>query len=280
MLSLNSIHFTYPKATTPLLEGINLNIEAGHTYGLLGANGEGKSTLLYIIAGLLHPKAGSAKFNDVETKHRLPSTLSEIFLVPEEILLPNITLQQYVKLNAPFYPNFSEEDLKNYLEQFRLDMNIHLGKLSMGQKKKAFVAFALACNTSLLLMDEPTNGLDIPGKADFRRAIVSAMNDDRTIIISTHQVRDLDRVLDHVVIMGRHKIILDASINTLTEKFAFTNSNDAADCNGAYYFEAVPGGYDIISPNNNGIETDVNLETLFNFVFTNPEKANQLLRTL
>lgn len=277
MLSLNLVDFAYPGARTPLLKGIDLNIESGHIYGLLGANGEGKSTLLYIIAGLLHPKGGTATFNDVETKRRLPSTLSEIFLVPEEILLPNISLRQYIKLNAPFYPNFSEADLSKYLEQFRLDMDIHLGKLSMGQKKKAFVAFALACNTSLLLMDEPTNGLDIPGKADFRRAIVSAMNDDRTIIISTHQVRDLDRVLDHVVIMGNHKIILDTALHKLTEKVTFVNSNDAADCNGAYYFEAVPGGYDIIRPNNNGVETDVNLETLFNFVFSNPEKANQLL---
>lgn len=277
MLTLNSLNFTYPKAKTPLLEDINLDVQAGHIYGLLGANGEGKSTLLYLIAGLLFPKNGSVTFNGVDTKRRLPSTLSEIFLVPEEISLPNITLQQYIKLNAPFYPNFSFDDLKKYLEQFRLDVDIHLGKLSMGQKKKAFVAFALACNTKLLLMDEPTNGLDIPGKTDFRRAIVSAMNDDRTIIISTHQVRDLDRVLDHVVIMGKHKIVLDASLPALTKKVAFVNSADAADCNGAIFFEAVPGGYNIIRHNTDGDDTDVNLETLFDFVFANPEKINQLL---
>lgn len=277
MLNLKSINFCYPKAHVSLLEDISLNIEAGHIYGLLGANGEGKSTLLYLIAGLLHPKSGSVTLNDIDTKRRLPATLSEIFLVPEEISLPNVTLQQFIKLNAPFYPNFSADDLKKYLEQFRLDMNIHLGKLSMGQKKKAFVAFALACNTSLLLMDEPTNGLDIPGKADFRRAIVSAMNDDRTIIISTHQVRDLDRVLDHVVIMNHHQITLDAPLTKLTEKLVFVNSNDSADCNNALYFEAVPGGYDLILANTNGEETDVNLETLFNFVFSNPEKIKQLL---
>jgi ABC-2 type transport system ATP-binding protein len=277
MLSIKSLFFTYPKAKTPLLEDINLDVKAGHIYGLLGANGEGKSTLLYLMAGLLFPKRGNVTVNGSEAKRRLPSTLSEIFLVPEEISLPNVTLQQYIKLNAPFYPNFSEEDLKKYLEQFRLDTDIHLGKLSMGQKKKAFVAFALACNTSLLLMDEPTNGLDIPGKADFRRAIVSAMNDDRTIIISTHQVRDLDRVLDQVVIMAKHKIILDESMSHLTEKLAFVNTNDPSDCNSAVYFEAVPGGYDLIRENKDGEETDVNLETLFNFVFSNPEKMHQLL---
>jgi ABC-2 type transport system ATP-binding protein len=277
MLSLKSLFFSYPRAKTPLLEDINLDFKAGHIYGLLGANGEGKSTLLYLIAGLLFPKNGSVTINGVETRHRLPSTLSDMFLVPEEVSLPNVTLQQFVSLNAPFYPNFSADELKSYLEQFRLDMNIHLGRLSLGQKKKAFVAFALACNTSLLLMDEPTNGLDIPSKADFRRAIVSAMNDNRTIIISTHQVRDLDRVLDHVVIMANHQIKLDKPISRITEKLAFVNTNDPSDCNCAVYYDVVPGGYDMILVNDNGEETDVNLELLFNFVYSNPEKINQLL---
>jgi ABC-2 type transport system ATP-binding protein len=272
MLTINSIDFAYPKSRTTLLEGINLSIKPGHIYGLLGANGEGKSTILYLIAGLLHAKTGDIRFNDVDTKLRQPATLSEIFLVPEEITLPNITLKQYVKYNAPFYPRFSYEDLARYLEHFRLDTEIHLGKLSMGQKKKAFVAFALACNTSLLLMDEPTNGLDIPGKADFRRAIVSAMNDERTIIISTHQVRDLDRVLDHVVIMGKHKIVLDASMQELTDRYEFINTSDASECNDAVFSEAVPGGYNIIRENTDGNETDVNLETLFDFIFANPDK--------
>jgi ABC-2 type transport system ATP-binding protein len=277
MLSLNSLQFSYPQSKSALLEGINLTVEPGHIYGLLGANGEGKSTLLYLIAGLLRPTAGCVTINDVDTSRRLPSTLSEIFLVPEEISLPNISLQQYVKLNSPFYPNFSNDELARYLKEFRLDTEIHLGKLSMGQRKKAFVAFALACNTSLLLMDEPTNGMDIPGKADFRRAIVSAMNDDRTIIISTHQVRDLDRVLDHVVLMGRHQIMLNAQLSKITEKVAFINTHNVAEYQDVIYSEAVPGGYSIIYPNTDGIETEVNLETLFNFVFTNPEKANLLL---
>ncbi len=277
MLSLNSLQFSYPQSKSALLEGINLTVEPGHIYGLLGANGEGKSTLLYLIAGLLRPTAGCVTINDVDTSRRLPSTLSEIFLVPEEISLPNISLQQYVKLNSPFYPNFSNDELARYLKEFRLDTEIHLGKLSMGQRKKAFVAFALACNTSLLLMDEPTNGMDIPGKADFRRAIVSAMNDDRTIIISTHQVRDLDRVLDHVVLMGRHQIMLNAQLSKITEKVAFINTHNVAEYQDVIYSEAVPGGYSIICPNTDGIETEVNLETLFNFVFTNPEKANLLL---
>jgi ABC-2 type transport system ATP-binding protein len=275
MLSINSIVYGYPHSQRPLLEGINLEVEPGHIYGLLGANGEGKSTLLYLIAGLLRPKAGTVTYKGIETFKRLPQTLADVFIVPEEFVLPSVSLAQYVKLNAQFYPNFSQDDLKRYLEHFRLDTDLHLGQLSMGQKKKVFVAFALACNTSLLLMDEPTNGLDIPGKTDFRRTIVSAMNDDRTIIISTHQVRDLDRILDHVVIMGNHKIILDRAINDITKDWTFDSVSNPAECQGVIYSEPVPGGYNVICENSGAEESDVNLETLFNYIFSQTQKGKQ-----
>jgi ABC-2 type transport system ATP-binding protein len=272
MLSINSIHYKYPNTKQDLLEGINLEVKPGHIYGLLGANGEGKSTLLYLIAGLLKPKAGSVTYKGVNTFDRLPITLSDIFIVPEEFVLPSVTLDKYVKLNAQFYPKFSREDLERYLEQFRLSSDLHLGQLSMGQKKKVFVAFALACNTSLLLMDEPTNGLDIPGKTDFRRTIVSAMNDERTIIVSTHQVRDLDRILDHVVIMGGHKIILDQDLADIAAKWTFDSVSNPAECQGVIYSEPVPGGYNVICENTNNEESDVNLETLFNYIFSQTTK--------
>ncbi|MDE6366622.1 MAG: ABC transporter ATP-binding protein, partial [Muribaculaceae bacterium] len=212
MLTISNLSYCYPGSTTPALANMTLNFAPGAIYGLLGANGTGKSTMLYCMAGLLKPAAGNAELNGVNTFRRLPSTLSEIFIVPEEIDMPPIELKEFISQNAPFYPNFSEEQLNGYLEHFRLTPYIHLGRLSMGQRKKAFVAFALACNTSIILMDEPTNGLDIPGKAEFRRAVVSAMNDERTIVISTHQVRDLDRVLDHVVMIDRSGVVLDSSL--------------------------------------------------------------------
>jgi ABC-2 type transport system ATP-binding protein len=271
MLQVKSVHYSYPHSKQGLLEDISLEVTPGHIYGLLGANGEGKSTLLYLIAGLLRPSCGRVLINNVDSSLRLPMTLADIFLVPEEIALPNISLRQYVKMNAQFYPNFSFDDLRRFLEEFRLDTEIHLGRLSMGQKKKAFVAFALACNTMLLLMDEPTNGLDIPGKADFRRAIVSAMNENRTIIISTHQVRDLDRVLDHLIIMANHKIVLNASMEEISEHYQFLTSVDYADCNGALFYETVPGGYNIIRNNTEGADSDVNLESLFNYIYSNPQ---------
>lgn len=161
-------------------------------YGLLGKNGTGKSTLLYLMCGLLRPKSGSVTFCGSEMSRRQPSALQEIFIVPEEFTLPAVTLAQYVKYNAQFYPRFSNEILNNCLRDFEMDGNLRLNELSMGQKKKAFMSFALATNTRLLLMDEPTNGFDIPSKSQMRKVIASNMSDEKTIVVSTHQVRDVE----------------------------------------------------------------------------------------
>lgn len=254
-----------------------MELNPGAVYGLLGANGTGKSTLLYLMSGLLKPKTGVATLDGVDTFEREPQTMGDIFLVAEEFSVPAIKLEQFVKLNAPFYPNFSQEQMNGYLEHFRLTPDIHLGRLSMGQRKKAFIAFALACNTKVLLMDEPTNGMDIPGKAEFRRAVVSAMNDERTIVISTHQVRDLDRVLDHVVMIDRNGVILNSSLADIQQKLQFVFTGDPRECEGALWSSPVIGGYSIIRMRpEDGDETEVNLESLFEFAYTNPAIINAL----
>lgn len=164
MFRIDSLTYCYPKAVRPVISGLDMELKPGGIYGLLGSNGAGKSTLLYLMSGLLRPQFGSVEFDGVSVWSRQPSTLADIFLVPEEFSLPSVRLDEFVRVNSPFYPRFSQEEMERYLQQFKLDPQIHLGRLSMGQKKKVFIAFALACNTSLLLMDEPTNGLDIPGK--------------------------------------------------------------------------------------------------------------------
>lgn len=164
------------------------------------------------MSGLLTPRNGRVTFYDTDVRRRLPVTLQDMFLVPEEFELPSISLVSYIELNSPFYPHFSKEDMMKYLHFFEMDLSTDLGALSMGQKKKVFMSFALATNTSLLLMDEPTNGLDIPGKSQFRKFIASGMSDERTIVISTHQVRDIDRILDHVLIMDNSRVLLDEPV--------------------------------------------------------------------
>lgn len=274
MIDIQNITFAYGRKSRPVVSDFSLRIDTGGIYGLLGRNGAGKSTLLYLIAGLLAPQKGSVSINGVNTRLRRPSTLEDIFIVPEEFSLPPISLGEYLRINSRFYPRFSNEDMRRNLETFELDPTINLGSLSMGQKKKAFMCFALACNTSLLLLDEPTNGLDIPGKSRFRKFVVSAMNDERTILISTHQVRDIDRILDHIIITDSNRVIFDRSVADTLSRLQFTATENRAEAEEALFAQPSVGGSEIIIPNFDETETNLNLETLFEFALKNPELLN------
>ena len=268
MITLTDVSYRYSGSKRDSIADFSMDLSSGKIVGLLGANGAGKSTLLYLISGLLRPTAGTVNVNGFDPWDRDPDFLSQVFLVPEEINVPAIALEAYVKAYSPFYPNFSEESLHEALSHFNLSPDIHLGALSMGQRKKAFLAFALACHTPVLLMDEPTNGLDIPGKSEFRKAVVKTMNDERTIIISTHQVRDLDQLLDHVTIMDNNGIQLDESVSALQEKFVFGLSPMLPET-GVIWSEQIMGGYaymKMCTPDQP--ETEVNLEALFNYIYS------------
>lgn len=279
MLQVENISFSYGRRKPEVLSDFSFSLEKGRVYGLLGKNGVGKSTLLYLMCGLLTPKHGRVMYHRVDTRRRLPETLRDVFLVPEEFDLPAVSLVQFVELNSPFYPNFSKEDMMTYLHLFEMDWNIHLGGLSMGQKKKVFMSFALATHTSLLLMDEPTNGLDIMAKSQFRKFIASGMSDERTIVISTHQVRDIDNVLDHVVIMNNSCVLLDESIVCVTERLAFVESDSPALAEEALYKLPSVQGNSLLLPNREGVETKLNLELLFGAVLANPEKIKELFHS-
>lgn len=276
MLQVKNISFSYHRKKKEVLHDFSLALEKGKVYGLLGKNGTGKSTLLYLMAGLPTPKSGEVTFHDLNVRRRLPATLQDMFLVPEEFQLPAISLVSYIELNSSFYPKFSKEDMVKYLHFFEMDLDTDLGSLSMGQKKKVFMSFALATNTSLLLMDEPTNGLDIPGKSQFRKFIASGMSDERTIVISTHQVRDIDKVLDHVLIIDNSRILLDASTSDICDKFMFVESDDRTLAAQALYtLPSIQGNY-LMLPNTDGEETELNLELLFGATLSLPEQIAEM----
>lgn len=266
MIEVNNISFKYAGQKDLVFDNFSLRLEENNIYGLLGKNGTGKSTLLYLIAGLLRPKSGSVSFDLVETCKRQPETLSEIFIVPEEFDLPSMSLEQYVKINESFYPRFSREVLEACLKDFELTMDIKLNALSMGQKKKVFMSFALAANTKLLLMDEPTNGLDIPSKSQFRKVVAQYMTEERTLIISTHQVHDVESLLDHILILSQQKLLLDAPVSEITEKYTFEyRTPDEMD--DVLYAEPTLQGNAVMARRRDGqAETQVNLELLFNAV--------------
>lgn len=275
MLTIKDLNFSYSRKKD-IIQNFSLQLERGTVSGLLGQNGAGKTTLLYLICGLLKPKSGEIFFNDQIPFKRNPEFLESVFLVPEEFSLPSVSLQDYIDKNSLFYPNFDIDAMRHYLDIFELDSNIILSKISMGQKKKAFISFAMACNTPLLILDEPTNGLDITAKRNFRRALADCMNDEKIIIISTHQVYDVDKILDHVIITDRKGILLNCSMNDIASKYRFSFTTDRKRASQALISLDVPGGMNIVEPlDDPDMETDVNLETLFELVIK--QRNNNIL---
>lgn len=278
MFNFNQISFGYNKRTGNLFQDFSLDLNAGNVYGLLGKNGAGKSTLIYLMTGLLTPQEGEVTMDGVNVRRRLPQTMSDIFLVPEEFEMPHLALKKYVSLNAPFYPRFSMEDMERYLDIFEMGgmMDEKLHALSMGQKKKVFMAFAFATNTRALIMDEPTNGLDIPSKSQFRKLVTTGMSDDKLMLISTHQVRDISDILDHVVIIDQSRVLLNASFSDVTSRLAFRPLRQGDQ---PLFVLQSPFGPLAAVPADTDEETAVDLEMLFNAALQNPEAINQLFTT-
>ena len=276
MIEIKNLSFSYGKKKQSVFNDFSLTLDKGSVYGLLGKNGTGKSTLLYLMTGLLRPQAGQVLYKGVDVSMRYPLTLQDMFLVPEEFALPSVSLKRYLKLNTPFYPNFSNELLNACLHDFDMNEDIHLGELSMGQKKKAFMCFALATNTSLLVMDEPSNGLDIPSKSQFRKVIASGMTDEKSVIISTHQVRDIDSLLDHVVIIDGTRVLLNESVKTICEKLYFVEQGMNESTDTALYVQPSVQGNSVIFPNTENEETNLNLEVLFNAMLAEREKMQTM----
>lgn len=270
MLSFSNVSFTYGRRGKEVLSGLSLDFEENGIYGILGKNGTGKSTMLYLAAGLLRPKGGNVTAEGMPTQSRRPETLRELFLVPEEFDLPEVSLRTYVQLNAPFYPTFREDILARCLKSFELGDDLNIGRLSMGQKKKVYISFALAAGTKYLLMDEPTNGLDIPSKKVFREVIAREMTEERVMIISTHQVRDVEQLIDHVVIVNEGTVMLNASTAEIESRLRFEQRAVGSDLSDALFVQQTMRGIELICPNSGNDETPIDLELLFNALQTVP----------
>ena len=277
MIQIENLSFGYSKKKL-LYKDLSLRIAEGSIYGLLGKNGAGKSTFLKNLIGLLFPLNGSITVNGYSPKKRLPAFLETIYLIPEEVNVPPLTMQEYKKLFAPFYPNFNDEQFFDYLKQLEVNEEGKLNTLSFGQQKKFIIAFALACNTKVLLLDEPTNGLDIPSKIRFRKLISSVFTEDKIIFISTHQIRDLDNLIDHVIIVDNGDLLLNSSIEVISEKLSFRTVNEVLDSTKVLYKEESLKGATIVVENTEGENSKVNLEHLFNAITENPERAKLIFK--
>jgi len=276
MIDIKNVDFSYSR-NTKLLLNLSLKLETGRIHGLLGKNGEGKSTLLKLISGLVFPIHGDIAVMGFNPQKRTPEMLQDIFFLPEELPQLPLSIKNYEEVYAPFYPNFSAEQFNRYLKEFDIDdKKAMLNKLSHGQKKKVFISFGLATNTKLLLMDEPTNGLDIPSKGQFRRMVASAVDESRCLIISTHQVRDLDSLIDSIMIMDGHEIVFNEPNENITKKLLFkvAEHNDT-DASVIYSEESLRGLYQV-RENTTGEESKLDIELLFNAVFTDKKRIMNL----
>ena len=265
MITLKDLSFSYGKHK--VLGNVSMTLEKGKIYGLLGENGVGKSTLLKILSGLLKPEGGECTVFGEVPYSRNPSFLQDIFYLPEDFAGENIVVQKYAMQLGMFYPNFSPDKFNRIITEFGVDPKAKFNKLSLGQQKKAIIAVALSLGTSVLLMDEPSNGLDIPSKSLLRRLIAENASDDQLIVISTHQVKDLENLIDPIIIMDKEGVIMNASIEEIAARLTF--GIESAEDKDALYCQRDLRGYVTVRRNEYGIETPVDIEALFNCALVN-----------
>ncbi|MBO0948033.1 ABC transporter ATP-binding protein [Fibrella forsythiae] len=276
MINLSNLTFCYG-SKPPVLQDLSLYLEPGRIYGLLGSNGAGKSSLMRLMAGLLYPTDGQIRVNNHEPRRREPAFLEDIFFLPEEVDTPAMTLDRYVATMSVFYPKFSDDQFRQQLKAFQLPATINkLADLSLGQRKKVLISFGLATNTSVLLMDEPTNGLDIPSKSQFRKVVSAALADDRLILISTHQVRDLDSLIDSVVVLNDHELLLNAPLERVSQRLRFELLGRDVPADVLYAEPSLRGNAVVLENLDPADDTPIDLERLFNAAISNPQRMKSL----
>jgi ABC-2 type transport system ATP-binding protein len=261
MIDIQNLHFAYRRKK--IFTGLSLQLQPGHIYGLLGKNGTGKSTLLRNIAGFLYPDSGTVQVLQFNPSDRKPAFLQDIFTVPEEFYLPDVSLPQFLKYQVPFYPKFNSEQFERFITEFEIPRDNTLQKMSYGQKKKVLISFGLASNVSVLLMDEPTNGLDIMSKSQFRKIMAGNVDETKCIVISTHQVKDLENMIDRITIIDEGNILFDQTIENITRRLSFHISFDSEEIKQALYSEPTLRGSAVITANTEGEESKLDLELLY-----------------
>ena len=274
MIYIENLDFGYQKKRE-VFSGLNLSLTGGHIYGLLGKNGAGKTTLLKLIGGLLFPLRGRIEVCDAIPRLRKPSFLSDIFFIPEEICLPDMKMKDYFPLICRFYPKFDEELLFHAMEIFEVSESDKMGQMSYGQRKKALISLGIACDTRLLMMHEPTNGLDIPSKSQFRRLIASVASEERCVVISTHQVRDLENLIDALVIIEKSRILVNTTVEQITDHFVFRQLREGETA--LFAEESLRGRWGMV-PNLQQEDSKLDMELFFNAVLEHPAEIEKVLK--
>jgi len=272
MIEISNLSFSY--GAKRVLENISLKVSEGNIYGLLGENGVGKTTLLTLLSGLKKPEAGTITVDGRNPFNREPSLLADQFYLPDEVIPVHARALDFAKEHGVFWPRFDLEKFRTILSEFEVEPQQRMDAMSAGQLKKAWISFALACNVKYYYLDEPTNGLDIPSKAQFRKAVTKYTSEDSALIISTHQVRDLENIIDPIIILDNKAVLVNASVQAITDKLFFDYGTELNP--GALYLEQTPGGCIQVYPNASGEESKVNVEAFFNAVHAHKDLVRSM----
>lgn len=267
MIEIKDLAFSYGK--TPILKSITTTLEEGRIYGLLGENGVGKTTLLTLLCGLKKVCSGSITTDGENPFDRTPTLLQNQFYLPDEALPVAMKAECFAKERGAFWPDYDHSKFLEIMKEFENDPAKKMNQMSAGQLKKTYISLALACGCKYIFMDEPTNGLDIPSKTQFRSAIMKYTSDDSTIVISTHQVRDLENIIDPIIILDRQDVLMNASVEEITSKLYFDYGTQLHP--ESLYSEQLPGGFIQVYHNTTGEDSKINVEALFNAVHKNKE---------
>lgn len=199
-----------------ILKDINVTIPRGKIVGLLGKNGAGKTTLIKLINDLLTPTSGEIRVNGQK-----PGVASKqiISYLPERTYLEkDMTVQQVLTYFAEFYQNFDKEKAMRLLKDLDLDSKKRISKMSKGMQEKLQLILVMSRNAQLYILDEPLGGVDPATRDYILDTILSNFSEGASVIISTHLIADIERILDEVILMNEGEIILTSSADELRKK--------------------------------------------------------------
>lgn len=273
MITINNVTYKHSKRSSFQLNNLSLQFETGLIHGLLGNNGAGKTTLLHLICGLHHSKQGEILLGHGESHNTSPNYLSQFFFVPDEVLLTQGSIADYTQIYTDFYPNFDQDYLERLANELTVSITHKFVEMSLGQRKKAYICLALATQTPILILDEPTNGLDIPSKSKLRKILSQHITEEKTILVSTHQVRDLGALLDSVSLLKNGDIIFQQNMVNISSRLYFPLVGETYNQNDVLYKESGIVKEDAILKNNSQQHSEVNLELLFNAL--NSDQVNE-----
>lgn len=274
MITIENTSYGY-KSNPLIFNNISLEIGNG-IYGLLGKNGVGKTTLMHLICGLLFPKNGKCSIDGRNTAERQSEGLARYFFLPEELQMPTESIASFAARHSVFYPHFNQEEFDLNLEELKINRKQKLSSVSYGQQKKAMLAYAFALHTPYTLLDEPTNGLDITSRQALKRIISRSMDDESTLLISTHQAHDFENLLDHLIILGKGEILLNRSLDEISNRLLFARTDILPE--ESIYSEENLSGYFSIIPNEDGEENTPDIELLYKAVLQQPEKIQSMFQ--